>query len=259
MSTRNLAAAVFACVAGAGAVGCVDGGVFLSAREHLAETRTLGAGGEFVLENVNGRVVVEAGAAGQVRIEADKAASSDAMLRQVRVEIDGEGDRVEVRTRLPHGGWLFGGSGRVDYRVTVPPDARVRVQTVNGSVDVRGLTGALRASTTNGSVEVADASGSVDASSVNGAIRTTYRTLDKDGRHAFSTTNGSINVSVPEGAGGRLLARNVNGSIDNDLPLASTSHASRHRLEGSLGDGRGSLELRTVNGSIHLRSGRPKT
>src|SRR5215471_13671163 len=120
MSTKNLAAAVLVCVAGGAAGGCIDGGAFLSAHEHLAETRSLAAGGEFVLENVNGQVVVEAGATGQVRIEADKAASSDAMLRQVRVEIEGEGDRVEVRTRFPRGSWLFGGGGRVEYRVTVP-------------------------------------------------------------------------------------------------------------------------------------------
>jgi Toastrack DUF4097 len=253
MRMTNLTPAVVVSLASAGLSGCVPGGPLLSARDHVSETRPLDPGGELTLENVNGRVVIGTWGERQVRIEAEKAASSQAMLKQVRVEIDGQGDRVDVRTRLPRGGWLFGGAGRVEYRVSVPADARVRVQTVNGSLEIAGVAGAVRASTTNGSIEVADAGGPVEASSVNGAIRTSYRALDAEGRHLISTTNGSINVSLPAGAGGRLDARNVNGSIENDLPLQSTSRSGRHHLEGSLGMGSGSLQLRTVNGSIHLR------
>lgn len=236
--------------------GCVDGSGFPGVHDTLVETRALDPGGAFTLENVNGRVTVATWSEPRVRIEAEKTASSEARLRDLRVEIDGEGSRVDVRTRMPGGGWLFGGgSSRVEYRITLPEGARVRVGTVNGSVEVAGLAGELRASTTNGSVEVKDAAGVVEASTVNGGIRARYRVVDPEGRHSFSTTNGSINVSLGEGGGGRVEARTVNGSIDNDLPLESTSRATRRRLEGRLGKGSGSLQLNTVNGSIHLRKG----
>ena len=90
---------------------------------------------------------------------------------------------------------------------------------------------------------------------VNGGIRARYRVVDPESRHSFRATNGSINVSVGPGAGGRVEARTVNGSIESDLPLESTSRATRRRLEGRLGKGSGSLQMSTVNGSIHLRKG----
>src|SRR5262249_45281806 len=148
-----LVAATSACVPGVGA---------FAARETQTEERALDAGGTFSLENVNGRVTVTTWGEPRVRIEAEKSAFSRARLRQLQVEIHGEGRQVDVRTRL-RGGWLFGGSGAVEYHITVPAGARVRVTNVNGSVEVRDLAGELRASTVNGGLEVADVSGNVEA------------------------------------------------------------------------------------------------
>ena len=245
--------AVAALLAGPALSACVVvGGGLPLAHDTQVETRAFEPGGLFTLENVNGRVTVATWSEPRVRIEADKAASAESLLRGMRIEIAGEGPRVDVRTRMP-GGWLFGGGGQVEYRITLPADARVRVETVNGAIEIQGVAGELRASTTNGSVEIADAAGEVQASTVNGGIHARYRTASPDGRHRFSTTNGSITVAVPDGAGGRLEAATVNGSIQSDLTLESTGRATRRRLQGRLGKGRGSLELSTVNGSLHLR------
>lgn len=233
--------------------GCGVGGPIL-AHGRVTETRSFEPTGEFTLENVNGRVTVETWSEPQVRVEAEKGATTEARLRQLRVEIDGEGSRVSVRTGMP-GGRLFGGGAKVDYRITLPAGARIRVATVNGTVAVAGLTGSITASTTNGAIEISGAAGAVEASTVNGGITARYRTLDPDSANRFSTTNGSITVSVPEGVGGRLGARTVNGGVHNDLPLESTDRTGRNRLEGRLGKGRGSLELNTVNGAIRLRRG----
>lgn len=252
MRVRVLPRAAAVLLAGPLLSACFVGSGLPRVRDTLVETRAFEPGGQFTLENVNGRVTVATWSEPKVRIEAEKAASSDSRLKGLRVEIVGEGRRVEVRTRMP-GGWLFGGGGQVEYRITLPADAQVRVQTVNGAVEIEGVAGELRASTTNGSIHVTDAAGEVQASTVNGGIHARYRAASPDGRHRFSTTNGSVTVSLPEGAGGRLEASTVNGSVENDLPLESTERSTRRRLEGRLGKGRGLLELSTVNGSIHLR------
>ena len=226
---------------------CVPG---LAAREVQNEERALDRDGFFSLENVNGRVTVSTWEVPKVRIEAEKAAFSPARLSEIRVEIQGQGRDVSVKTRLPRS-WFFGGQGEVDYRITVPAGARVRVTNVNGSVDIRDVAGELRASTVNGSVEIADVSGGVEATTVNGRIRARYRAAGA-GRNRFSTTNGSIAVTVPEGVGGNLEARTVNGSVHCDVPLETTRRSTRHHLEGRLGKGTGSFELSTVNGSIRL-------
>jgi DUF4097 and DUF4098 domain-containing protein YvlB len=237
-----------------GALGsaCGVGGPLL-AHDTQVETRPFEPAGEFSLENVNGRVTVVTWNEPRVRIEVEKGATTEARLRRLRVEIEGEGSRVSVRTHMPSG--FFGGGAKVDYRITLPPGARVRVSTVNGGLAIDGVTGAIRASTTNGRVEISGAAGAVEASTVNGGITAQYRTIDPDARSRFATTNGGITVSVPEGTGGRLEARTVNGGIRSDLRMDSTERSERHRLEGRLGSGRGALEVSTVNGAIHLRRG----
>jgi DUF4097 and DUF4098 domain-containing protein YvlB len=235
---------------------CVPGGGLLRSRETITETRDLEPGGRFTLENTNGGVSVTTWSEPRVRIEAEKAATSAEALKNLEVEIDGKGSQVEVRTRQRRGTfWLFGGGGKVDYRITLPREARVRVQNVNGGLTIEGLSGELDASTVNGGIDITEASGAVEASSVNGGIRTAYRTWSADGRHHFSTVNGGITVTAPPSTGGRLEAKTVNGSIDNGLPLEATGRRSRHRLEGRLGPGHGSLSLETINGSIRLVRG----
>jgi len=157
----------------------------------------------------------------RVRIEAEKHALSSRALERVRVEIDGEGDRVAVRTRVDRGGTFFGRSGKVDYRITLPSRARLELETVNGTVEVDGVTGRMRVECVNGSVRIRRAAGEVTASTVNGAIRARYGPVEPGGRHRFSTTNGSIDVELPEKTGGRLEARTINGRVTCDLPLES--------------------------------------
>jgi DUF4097 and DUF4098 domain-containing protein YvlB len=249
MHRKTLAAA--AALASLWTFGCVDGG--FTSRESVVESRDLEPGGRFELENVNGRVDVATWDLASVKIEAEKAAAGPSALRNVRVEIDGSGSRVKVRTRLPRGPWLFGSGGKVDYRITVPSGAEVTLKNVNGAIHVDGLSGELRAATTNGGVRVEAAGGAVNASTVNGSITAAYEKWAGEEANRFTTVNGSITISLPEGAGGRLEAQTVNGSVDNGLRLATTDRVTRRRIEGRLGPGHARLEASTVNGSIHLR------
>jgi hypothetical protein len=233
--------------------GCVGGIGPLTERESVVETRSFNPGGRFSIEDTNGRVEVAVWGEPRVRIEADKAASSEMALKALRIEISGKGDRVEVRTRMPRGPFL-GGRGRVNYRITLPASANVEARTVNGTVEVRGVAGAIKASTVNGSVEIKDAAGDVDASTVNGGVEADYRTAPAAGHHRFSTTNGGIDVTLPADAGGRVAAHVVNGGIDTDFDVID-GQRSRRRLEGRLGPGEASFELNTVNGGIHLSRG----
>lgn len=239
--------------------GCVAGDFGESARGHFDKTVDFSPGGRFRLENTNGRVAVETWNQKKVQIEAELAASSEEELDRIHIEVRGQGDQVEVRAEMPHGEWfLWGGSRRVDYRIHLPADARLELRTVNGQVRVEGVSGELRASTVNGAVRIAEAAGSVEAKTVNGSIEADYRTL-AEGRHVFSTTNGSVTLYLPSDAHGRFDAHTVNGRVSTEFPLEVNNKAGRHHLEGRLGEGGGSLDVRTVNGSVKLLKGLDKT
>jgi DUF4097 and DUF4098 domain-containing protein YvlB len=245
---RNL---VLVAVAGLGSAGCIVGDAVLAARDSFEETRPFEPGGTFELENTNGSITIATWDEGRVRIEAERAATTERMLEKIEIDVSGEGDRVRVKTRLPRR-WAFGASGSVSYHVTLPRKARLELQTVNGRVAVEGVSGEVRASTVNGRVEITRTAGEVEASTVNGSIEVAYDEADADGHHSFSTTNGSVTLYLPADVSGRFEARTVNGSIRTDFPLEVKGRIGK-RLEGRLGDGSGSYEIRTVNGSVKIR------
>jgi hypothetical protein len=237
--------------------GCVAGGFGTPFQETVDESRPLAANGELSLENTNGSVRLAAWDEARVRIEAVKHAASERALEELKVEIVGEGDRLTVRTRHPRPRWI-GGSGRVDYRVSVPRGVRARVRNVNGRVEVDGVAGAVEAGTVNGSVEVTGAGSEVEASAVNGGVEVEMARVDPSGRSRLSTTNGSIRLTLPRDASAEIEARTVNGSIGCDFDVAD-ARKTRRRLEGRIGAGGARFDLGTVNGSVHVDRGLPAT
>jgi hypothetical protein len=242
-----------ACSAGLLLTGCIGGDFGTPFQKTVDETRPLAASGEFDLGNTNGSVRITTWDEARVRIEAVKRAGSERALEELKVEITGEGDRLSVRTRHPRPRWM-GGAGRVDYRVSVPRGARVRVANVNGRIEVRGVAGALEAQTVNGSVDVTDSGGAVEASAVNGSVEVEMARVDPASRSALSTTNGSVRLTLPRDVGADVTAHTVNGSVSCDFDLAD-SHKSRRRLEGRIGAGGARFELGTVNGSARVDRG----
>jgi hypothetical protein len=234
--------------------GCVVSDLGTPFRDEVEQTRALSPGGEFSLENTNGSIRVTTWDEPRVRIEATRAAGSRHALRELEVVVQGEGDRVEVRTRSPRG-FFFGRSGKVDYRVSVPRSARVRVKNINGRVDVEGVSGAVHASNVNGSVELRDLGGEVEASTTNGSLRVDLSRVDPSGTSELTTTNGSVRLILPSDAGAEIDARTVNGGIHCDFDLEGRSRSGRHHLEGRIAGGGGRFELRTVNGSVHIEEG----
>jgi hypothetical protein len=233
--------------------GCIGGDFGMSFRETVDETRPLAANGELSLENTNGSVRLVAWDEAKVRIEATKRAASQRALEELKVEIEGEGDRVSVRTRQPRPRWL-GNSGGVEYRVSVPRGARVRVTNVNGRVEVGGVTGSVHASTVNGSVDLTAVGGAIEASAVNGSVEVDVARVDPAARSELSTTNGSVRLTLPRDASADVEAHTVNGGVHCDFDLADT-HKSRRRLEGRIGSGGARFELGTVNGSARIDRG----
>jgi len=250
---RNKTLVVLAGLVSLAGCGFVEGADW-SVRGRFEKSIALQATGVFHLENVNGRVSIEPWNREEVQIEAEKAASSQEALDEIKIEIEGEGQRIDVKTRFPRGGLFGGGGGRVDYRIRVPVRASLDLRTVNGEVRVERMDGSVRASTVNGGVKVYELAGPVDASTVNGSIHAGYRKPVEDGRHNFSTTNGSVTIEMP-GAAGDFEAHTVNGGISTDFPLQVSGKIGPRRLKGRLGSGRATFQIRTVNGGVKLIKG----
>ncbi len=133
-----------------------------------------------------------------------------------------------------------------------PESVRFEGYTVNGEVDVDGAEADVRVETVNGDVEVRT-TGFAEASTVNGDITCFLGTSSLPADVEFETVNGSIRVEMPEGLNADLHASTVNGSIESDFPILVTGRVTRRTLRGEIGAGGPELRVSTVNGSIQLR------
>lgn len=240
--------------------------------------------------NRNGTIRVEGWDNPEIAIEAIKRVrnvnrrDADRLFEELRIEIHREGGTIQVETVYPEGGrkgfWggLFGSKPgmSVEYNIRVPKKLDVGLRTTNGKLELSDVAGNLDLSSTNGSLSVQDVQGDLRGRTTNGAIRVSELT----GTFDVHTTNGAIDIQLTAAGVGDLKARTTNGAIvlrvppdlsvevdastSNgrvrcDLPIQMEGVRSKKRLRGSLNKGGPSLELRTTNGAIEIRSDRSRT
>ncbi|MEV7777299.1 DUF4097 family beta strand repeat-containing protein [Kitasatospora sp. NPDC088351] len=128
---------------------------------------------------------------------------------------------------------------------------RTDINTVTGDVDAQSVAGQLRLNTVSGKLTVvAGTADRVQANAVTGAV-----TLDLDAATPtdikVTTVSGPVGVRLPSLADTKVEAGTNSGDISStfeQLKVGGTWGAKR--LSGQLGDGKGSLAVTTVSGSV---------
>lgn len=222
----------------------------------------IAAGQHVEIKGVSGTITAAPSTSGLVEVTADRRGARNDP-NEVRIALVEHPAGVTVCAVYPREGneCLPGEEGRlsarrndvdVEFTVGVPAGVDFVARHVNGAIGASGLTGDVEARTVNGNIDVT-AGGHARAVTVNGSIRAAIGSGDWDGDGFFETVNGSVTLTLPETAGTDVSVRTANGSIRTDLPITDTDER-RQRFEGRLGDGGGTLRIRTVNGSVRLRS-----
>lgn len=235
-------------------------------RDTFDETWNVAAGGRLELSNENGSVEIRSWDRSEVRVRAEirlKAGSSrvaEEAMEEFRIRTSREGDRISISSRKPRSGegflsWLAGRNVEVDvkYDVMVPARFDVDIETVNGSIEASSLSGIVELDSVNGRIVVERSRGAVSAATVNGSINVELVDVARSGQMNFSTTNGSITLSLPADVRANFDAATTNGKITSDIPLTTDSF-SRSRVRGTLNGGGTPISVRTVNGSVRLVS-----
>lgn len=142
------------------------------------------------------------------------------------------------------------GNGRVLISGTA---GRVTARTGNGRVTVEGARGSVEANTGNGDVRVSTSSGPVNVRSGNGDIEVSMDRLERSSAMTFTTGNGRISLTVPEGFGAEINGSTGSGTISTDMPIRLTGSINPRRIRGTLGNGGEPLEVRSGNGDIEIR------
>jgi DUF4097 and DUF4098 domain-containing protein YvlB len=152
--------------------------------------------------------------------------------------------------------------GKVDARTSnggvnvADVEGGIQVRTSNGGVTLERLKGPVQITTSNGSIRgtVGDTltSDAIRLSTSNGTIEMRVENTRNNDLYA-STSNGSIIIRMPAGAGARVDATTSrHESIQTDFDVQVRGTLSKGRLEGTIGSGGPLLQLNTSNGSIRL-------
>jgi Toastrack DUF4097 len=218
------------------------------------------------IKNINGDVEAVRGSGDQVEVTAVKREGDHGDPDDVTFEVVEHEDGVTICAVYPDDGRRPNecrpGSGgrmnvrrndtRVRFTVRVPAGVDFIGKSVNGDVEIGGITGNAVARTVNGDIRVS-AAGSVEANTVNGSIDASMGAANFDDDLGFHTVNGSITLELPDGINADISASTVNGGMETDFPLTVQGRWGPRHLRGTIGSGGHSIELETVNGRIALR------
>jgi len=244
-------------------------------------------GARLTLTNINGSIEINGWDQSMIDITATKSAETDELLNQIKVDISAAADGLHIRTVQPEN---F--RGGVKYVIKAPKGIQLaEIQSTNGSIRVGQIDGPAKLHTTNGSVHATEMGGESDVQTTNGSVHISLprgpltAITTNGGIHAdladtrggavnlattnggvdlklgalaqspvkASTTNGGITVHMPRTTGVRVVAEtSANSRIRTDFDIRREGQNSDSRLEGVIGSGGSTMELKTSQGSIRL-------
>ena len=229
----------------------------------------LNAGGKLTVETFNGGIEVSGWDQNHVEISGTKYGPTQEIADQVEVSVDHSPASVSVRTQRPsiHRGNIGARfvikvprTAVVDYLSTSNGGIRImdaagpaRLRTSNGGIRVAGMSGALEAHTSNGGItaEMDKVDGEVKLETSNGSIEVRLPQSLRESVRAH-TSNGGITVRLPEGVDARVSAHTSNAHVTSDFDVQMQGEIARQRIEGVIGKGGPLIDLSTSNGSIRL-------
>ena len=234
------------------------GSLLASVTEEKTFSYTLEDGGRFSISNVNGSITVTGGSGNNVEIIATKKADNQKELDEIEIQISHSASEIVIETELGESkSWFSHGSnsGEVKYAVIVPVGTMLdSVETVNGDVNISGVSGTVVAESVNGDLNIRDLAGDVSLATVNGGVDANFAKCEGQQSVKAETVNGRVTITLPENADVEVSADTLNGGINGrDFGLETDKGFVGSDLNGKIGNGSARLNVDTVNGSIKIQ------
>lgn len=225
-------------------------------REPFALSKSSSARNGLSISNINGNITVigvddltEVQISGSKIVRDESVEEAKRRIGDIKIEIVESATTLAIKTSHPNssGGRTY----QVDYEIRIPSSWKLTVGNVNGNVTILNIKNTTKATITNGTLEARDIRGNVDGNVSNGTINARVY-LPENGSCVLGTLNGTIGFLVPRSTSAAVTATATNGTVSvSNLPLVLSS-SSRTSISGTLGDGKGTIRLSTLNGTVQL-------
>ena len=172
-----------------------------------------------------------------------------------------DGNRVVIaQSALPAGTFR---SANLEIRTPARTDLEL-VMKRGGDIRVEGIEGLVEVTNLNGSVELVGLSGAAAVNASNGAISAGFAAVDRERDMIFTSLNGSVELCLPADFSARLHLTTAGDVIRSEfdiergdgvrtVPPGGARDGSGIELEGRIGSGEAQLRAATLNGEISLR------
>lgn len=246
--------------------------------EKFAKTVSLAKEGEVVLVNISGQIDVKTWDKGEVKIDALKVSKASTLEKakenaaKVKIVVKKEGNILKIKTEYPKNKkeWKQDSINvSVNYNLTIPSKASVKITSVSGNVDLEEIGGAVKVKPVSGSVTIKKALKGVDIDAVSGNIIVQDVTGDVylnavSGKINARGIKGSIKAAVVSGkielrdvsSADKVEASAVSGSIVYEGQISSNGRYTLSSHSGKIemiipSDSGFEFEAKTFSGSIH--------
>lgn len=144
----------------------------------------------------------------------------------------------------------------VSFQVTVPRNYNANLTAKNGGISIYGVDGDLEFTTVNGGISLKDVSGNVRGRTTNGGLNVKLNgTSWKGSGLDVVTTNGGVNLNLPEGYAANVETGTVNGGYKSEFPSLAVERTEKWkavRVNAPLNGGGAPIKVITTNGGVNI-------
>ena len=223
----------------------LSAGLAVNAQQQISKRFPGGNNVRVELRNISGTIVVESWNKNEIRVSATiESKNAHVVPRQVNdcLMVDVMGDN---RGR--------GDIGDINFKLQVPPNSSVAVETRRGNISVANVrSGLVRAYVSSeGDITLTNISAThVVAQNVIGDIFFDGE-FSSGGTYEFKSTKGNITIRIPGDSAFRLVAASPSKQIKlNDFWNNGFKTQDGRKYVGDVGDGRSSVSVTNFSGSI---------
>jgi hypothetical protein len=149
----------------------------------------------------------------------------------------------------------------VSYEVLVPHTTNLKLTAHNGGISIKSVEGTVEFETNNGGVNLVDLAGDVRGRTTNGGVNVALTGNSWKGSGLdVVTTNGGVNLSVPDGYAANFETGTTNGGLKSEvaaLAIETEDKDGRTRskkIRASMNGGGAPVRVVTTNGGIKIGS-----
>jgi len=186
----------------------------------------------------------------RIQTQAPTQAEADQLAREVHVETAGLSIHAEGPQPREDYQWY------VSYEIFVPRRSDLSLHAHNGGISISDVSGRIDFKTMNGGVTLRRVGGAVRGSTTNGGVHVELAGARWDGEELnVKTTNGGVNIAMPNNYSAHLETSTVNGNVSSDFPM-NVPLTERGRLPKDIsveiGSGGSPIRVTTTNGGVHV-------